>query len=183
VSAPEIETGRLILRQWRDEDAGPLAAMNADPEVLRFFPSVQTRAGSDAMLGRLREKWADDGLCFWALEAKGEGFAGFTGLNRPGFTAHFTPCVEIGWRLVRSAWGKGYATEAARASLAYGFGTLGFDEIVAFAVAANSRSHAVMERIGMTRDRDGDFEHPDLAAGSPVRRHVLYRLVRGDWRP
>jgi ribosomal-protein-alanine N-acetyltransferase len=118
-----------------------------------------------------------------AVEAKGAGFIGFAGLNPPPFEAHFTPCVEVGWRLARHAWGKGYATEAARASLDWGFGKLGLEQIVSFTVPANARSRAVMERLGMIRDPDGDFDHPEMAVDSPLRRHVLYRLRRVDWNP
>ncbi len=178
---PELETGRLILRQWRDSDAGAFAAMTGDPEVMRYFPAPLSRAESDALLGRARWKWRELGLCFFAVEVKGGDFIGFAGLNPPPFEAHFTPCVEVGWRLARHAWGKGYATEAARASLAYGFGTLGLDAIVSFTVPGNTRSRAVMERIGMARDPTDDFDHPDLPVDSGLRRHVLYRLGREEW--
>lgn len=177
-----LETRRLVLRQWRDEDAEPFAAMNADPEVMRHFPVALSRAKSDALLRRAQAKWRDPGLCYFAVEARGAGFIGFVGLNPPGFEAHFTPCVESGWRLARAAWGQGYATEAARACLVWGFGTLELDEVVSFTVPANVRSRAVMERLGMRRDPEGDFEHPDLPPDSPLRRHVLYRLKRGEWR-
>ncbi len=179
-AAPELETERLILRQWRDGDAGAFAAMNADPEVMRYFPAPLSRAESDALLARARRKWRELGLCFFAVEVKGGELIGFAGLNPPPFEAHFTPCVEVGWRLARHAWGKGYATEAARASLAYGFGTLGLTEIVSFTVPGNTRSRAVMERIGMTRDPADDFGHPDLPLDSPLCRHVLYRLRREE---
>ncbi len=177
---PELETHSLILRQWRDSDAGAFAAMNADPEVMRYFPAPLSRAESDALLARARWKWRELGLCYFAVEEKGGRFIGFAGLNPPMFEAHFTPCIEIGWRLVRQAWGQGYATEAARASLAYGFGTLGLDAIVSFAVPGNTRSRAVMERIGMVYDPADDFDHPDLPLDSPLRRHVLYRLHRKE---
>lgn len=176
----EIETERLVLRCWREADAAGLSAMNADPEVMRFFPATQSRAESDASLARVRAKWAADGYSFAVVEAKGGGFLGFCGLNRVTFDAPFTPAVEIGWRLARSAWGQGYATEAARAWLAHGFGAMGLDEIVAFAVPGNARSLAVMARLGMRHDPSGDFDHPQLPVGSPLRRHVLYRLRRGD---
>ncbi len=178
---PVIETDHLILRGFRDSDRDSFAAMNADPEVMRYFPAPLSRAESDALLDRARWKWRELGLCYFAAEVKDAGFIGFIGFNPPPFQAHFTPCVEIGWRLARHAWGKGYATEGARASLDYGFGELGLDEIVSFTVPQNTRSRAVMERLGMTCDPADDFDHPDLPVGSPLRRHVLYRLRRGDW--
>ena len=179
----EIETDRLILRPWRDADAAPFAAMNADPEAMRFFPSVLSRERSDGLLARVRKKWGEDGFSFGAVERKGAGLIGFCGLNRVRFEAPFTPAVEIGWRLARAEWGQGYATEAARAWAAHGFGPMGLAEIVAFAVPGNARSLAVMDRLGMRRDGQGDFDHPDLADDSPLKRHVLYRLKRGEWRP
>lgn len=182
-AAPELETERLILRQWRDSDAEVLAAMNADPEVMRYFPATLDRARSDALLARAKWKWRELGLFFFAVEAKAGGFIGFVGLNAPVFEAHFTPCVEVGWRLARHAWGQGYAVEASRASLDYGFGTLGRDEIVSFTVPGNARSRALMERLRMTRDPAEDFDHPDMVADSGLRRHVLYRLRQEDWRP
>ncbi len=178
---PIIETDRLILRGFRDSDRAAFAEMNSDPEVMRHFPAPLSRAESDALIEQARRKWRDLGLCYFAAEVKGQGFMGFIGLNPPPFDAHFTPCIEIGWRLARPAWGKGYATEGARASLDYGFGARGLDEIVSFSVPANTRSCAVMERLGMTRDPAGDFDHPDMPVGSPLGRHVLYRLRREDW--
>jgi ribosomal-protein-alanine N-acetyltransferase len=177
----ELETERLILRQWRDTDAEALALMNADPEVMRYFPKTLDRAGSDAMLGRVREKWRRNGYSFSAVEVKGGGFIGFAGLNLSDFPPHLAPCIEVGWRLARHAWGQGYATEAARASLAHGFGAMGLAEVVAFAVGANRRSRAVMERLGMTYDPGDDFDDPDEAVDSPLRPLVLYRLRREDW--
>ena len=178
---PTLETPRLILRQWRDSDADTLAAMNADPEVMRYFPKPLDRAESDAMLGRAREKWRRDGFSFAAVEVKGEGLIGFAGLNRPSdFPAHLLPCVEVGWRLARHAWGQGYATEAARACLAHGIGAMELDEIVAFSVAGNRRARAVMERLGMTHNPDDDFDDPDEAVDSPLQRIVVYRLRRKE---
>jgi ribosomal-protein-alanine N-acetyltransferase len=177
----ELETGRLILRQWRDGDADALAAMNADPEVMRYFPRTLDRAGSDAMLGRVHEKWRRNGYSFAAVEVKGGGFIGFAGLNLSDFPAHLAPCVEVGWRLARHAWGRGYATEAARVCLAHGFGAMGLAEVVAFAVGTNRRSRALMERLGMTYDPGDDFDDPDVAVDSPLRPLVLYRLRREDW--
>ena len=176
----ELETECLILRQWRDSDGDAIAAMNANPEVMRFFPKTRDRAESDAMLERFREKWNHDGFSFAAVEVKGGGLIGFTGLGRSDFPAHLAPCVEVGWRLARHAWGQGYATEAARASLAHGFDALALAEVVAFSVAGNRRSRAVMERLGMTYNPDDDFDDPDEAVDSPLRPLVLYRLRRED---
>ena len=182
-SGMEIETERLILRPWRDADAAPFAAMNADPEVMRFFPSALGREESDAVLARVRRKWDEDGISFAAAEAKGGGLIGFCGLNRVTFAAPFAPAVEIGWRLARGAWGQGYPTEAARGWLAQGFGAMGLAEIVAFTVPANAPSRAVMQRLGMRRDPGGDFDHPMLPVDSPLRAHVLYRLTCEEWTP
>ena len=167
-----IQTERLLLRNWQDSDREPWAAMNADPRVREFFPSVLTREESDAAFDRLSSGLAERGWGLWAIEADG-AFLGFTGLAVPGFRDG----VEIGWRLAASAWGHGYATEAARAALDYGFTELGLPEILSFTAVQNLRSRAVMERIGMARDEAGDFEHPNVPVGSPVRAHVLYRIT------
>ncbi|WP_307801619.1 GNAT family N-acetyltransferase [Microbispora triticiradicis] len=172
-----IRTDRLVLRRWREDDKEPFAALNADPVVMEHFPATLTREESDALVERAEAAIEERGFGWWAVEVDGE-FIGFTGLSVPAFTAHFTPCVEIGWRLARSAWGHGYATEAARASLEYGFGTLGLTEVVSFTAVPNLRSQAVMRRLGMTRDPGEDFDHPVLPEGHPLRRHVLYRARR-----
>jgi len=177
-----IETPRLRLRQWRDADYAPFAALNADAEVMRYFPAPLTRAESDAMADRCRALIAGRGWGPWAVERKLDGvFVGFVGLHEPAAALPFSPCVEIAWRLARDAWGSGLATEAARAALAYGFGTLGLDEIVSFTTLDNRRSRAVMERLGMREDALG-FEHPALPPGHPLRPHCLYRLPRATWR-
>lgn len=182
--APILTTARLRLRQWREEDLAPFAALNADPQVMEFFPKVLTRAESDTVAGRIRDHFARHGFGFWAVEAPGAAdFVGFVGLAVPSFEAHFTPCVEIGWRLAREHWGHGYATEAATAALAFGFGDRALEEIVAFTVPANIPSRRVMGRLGMRRLPADDFEHPAIAAGHPLRSHVLYRLRRADWKP
>ncbi|GAA0373047.1 GNAT family N-acetyltransferase [Microbispora corallina] len=170
-----IATGRLLLRRWRAADRKPFAALNADPAVMEHFPAPLSREQSDALADRVEEGFEEHGFGLWAVEAGGE-FIGFTGLSVPRFTAHFTPCVEIGWRLARSAWGHGYATEAARAALADGFGRAGLTEVVSFTAVSNLRSQAVMRRLGMTHDPAEDFDHPALFDDSPLRRHVLYRL-------
>jgi RimJ/RimL family protein N-acetyltransferase len=182
-AAPILATDRLRLRQWRDEDLAPFAALNADPRVREFFPNMLDRAESDAFAAQFRESIEREGFGFWAVERTEDGaFLGFVGLNRPGFAAPFMPAVEIGWRLARAHWGKGYATEAARAALAHGFGPLGLPEIVAFTVPTNRRSRRVMERLGMAHDPAGDFDHPSVPEGHALRRHVLYRLGRTTWR-
>ena len=181
---PILTTARLRLRQWREEDLAPFAALNADPQVMEFFPKVLTRAESDAVAGRIRDHFARHGFGFWAVEAPGVAdFVGFVGLAVPSFEAHFTPCVEIGWRLAREHWGHGYATEAASAALAFGFGDRALEEIVAFTVPANIPSRRVMGRLGMRRLPADDFEHPAIPEGHPLRPHVLYRLRRTDWKP
>jgi len=172
-----LATERLLLRQWRDDDRAPFAELNADPEVMRYFPRTQSLAESDALVDRQQALIVERGWGLWAVDAP-EGFIGFVGLSEPRFEAHFTPAVEVGWRLARRAWGKGYATEAARACLAFGFGELGLDEIVSFTAITNMPSRRVMERLGMRRDPADDFDHPALAEGDPLRRHVLYRLRR-----
>jgi RimJ/RimL family protein N-acetyltransferase len=177
----ELRTPRLVLRAWRAADREPFAAMNADPRVMEHFPAALTRDESDALADRIEAHFAEHGFSLWALEIPGVApFGGFVGLAVPRFTAHFTPCVEIGWRLDASVWGRGYATEAARVVLAYGFEQLGLEEIVSFTTEKNMRSRRVMERIGMRHDPADDFDHPALDAHDPLRRHVLYR-ARGDW--
>jgi len=173
-----VRTDRLELRRWRDSDRAPFAAINADPRVAEFLPSPLTRQESDALIARIEADFDRNGFGLWALEIRGVAtLAGFVGLSRPRFTAHFTPCVEIGWRLASAHWGHGYATEAARAALDYGFDAAGLEEIVSFTVPSNIRSRRVMEKIGMTRDPDGDFDHPSLLNGHPLQRHVLYRIT------
>ncbi len=176
----EIRTPRLLLRPWRDADLPAYAALNADAEVRRWFPGILTRRESDAQAARLQEHIAAHGFGLWAVEVPGvAAFIGFVGLQHVTFAAPFTPAVETGWRLAREHWGRGYATEAARAALAHGFGPLALPEVVAFAVLGNMASRRVMERVGMRRDPAGDFDHPGLPEGSPLRRHVLYRAAPG----
>jgi ribosomal-protein-alanine N-acetyltransferase len=168
-----METERLLLRQWRDEDLVPFAALNADPEVMEHFPSALTPEQAADLAGRHQAllEAGEPGLFAVEVRATGE-FIGFVGLAVPRFEAAFTPCVEIGWRLARSAWGHGYASEAAVAVLDHGFNTLMLNEIVAFTARGNQRSRRVMERIGMTFVEE--FDHPSLPDGHPLRRHVLY---------
>jgi RimJ/RimL family protein N-acetyltransferase len=176
----ELRTPRLVLRQWRDSDLEPFGALNADLEVRQFFPATLTREQSDALATRASQDIEARGWGLWAVEVIDQNrFIGFVGLAEPQFEAHFTPATEVGWRLARDAWGNGYATEAARAAVAYGFDELGLGEIVSFTSVVNERSRRVMERLGMTHDPSDDFDHPSVPDG-PLRRHVLYRLRHGD---
>ena len=177
----DIRTPRLLLRAWRDDDAPAFAALNADPRVMEHFPNPLTRDESDAAVLRIRQNHREQGFGLWAAELPGiASFIGFIGLQVVKFDAHFTPCVEIGWRLAHAHWGHGYATEGARASLAVGFGEAGLEEIVAMTTPANDRSQRVMKKLGMHRNVADDFEHPKLPEGHPLRVHVLYRLSRTE---
>ena len=174
-----LRTPRLVLRHWRPSDRAPFAAMNADPVVMAHFPAPLTRAESETLADAIEAHHAARGFGLWALEIPAAApFAGFVGLSVPGFTAPFTPCVEIGWRLAAAHWGRGYATEAARAVLAHAWSVVGLDEVVSFTTAGNDRSRAVMTRLGMRYDPADDFDHPRLPPGHPLRRHVLYRVAR-----
>lgn len=175
--APELQTARLRLRHWRSEDRAPFAALNADPEVMRHFPKALTRSESDALADRIDVALAGRPYGLWAVEVvDGPPFIGFVGLSQPSWTLEgLTPCVEVGWRLARTAWGRGFATEAARESLRYGLHDLGLDEIVSFTAVGNARSRRVMERIGMVHEPSRDFDHP-LVPGHPLERHVLYAI-------
>lgn len=172
----------IILRQWKDADLESYAAMNADPEVMRHFPSLLTHDESAASMQRIRTAIDERGWGLWAVEVDGD-FAGFTGLSVPRFTAPFTPCTEVAWRLRREFWGRGIACRAALQALDHAFNSLALPEVVSFTAPANVRSWKLMERLGMTRDLAGDFDHPLIPEGHPLRRHVLYRLRRGDTRP
>lgn len=177
MKAMVLQGPRVRLRQWQDSDCAEFAQLNADPVAMEFFPAALTRAESDAMVARLRSAIDTRGWGFWCLEIDGH-CAGFTGLNTPTFEAAFMPNVEIGWRMHPRYWGQGYATEAARLAVDFAFTDLRLQEIVSFTAVANVRSRAVMERLGMRRDVAGDFDHPRVAVGNPLRRHVLYRLRR-----
>ncbi len=172
-----LKTSRLLLRPWRLSDRAPFAAMNADPRVMEHFPAPLSQNESDATIARIEAHLDQHGFGLWAVEILGVApFAGFIGLSIPRFEAHFTPCVEIGWRLAADFWGSGYATEGAQAALVFGFADLGLKQIVSFTAPANARSRRVMEKLGMTRTASDDFDHPLLPEGHPLRRHVLYRL-------
>ncbi|PRY61334.1 RimJ/RimL family protein N-acetyltransferase [Knoellia remsis] len=177
---PSLVTERLRLRRWRDSDLEPYAAMNADPEVMRYFPAPLTRAESDAMVGRLEAGFDEHGYGLWAVERRDCGaFVGFTGL---GTLPAGSPCpggVEVGWRLARSAWGVGFATEAARASLADGIRRIGMPEVWSWSVASNIASIAVMRRLGMTHRWDGP--NPKVPLGHPLSDTVGYHLDAATW--
>ncbi len=173
------DTPRLRLRRWREEDLAPFAAMNADARVMEHMPGVMSVAETEALLARIEAHFEAEGFGLWAVERRDSGaFIGYVGLLRVPFEAHFTPAVEIGWRLGAAHWGAGFATEAARVVLDYAFETLGLEEVVSFTAVVNTRSWRVMERLGMTHDAAEDFDHPRLEAGHPLRRHVLYRIRR-----
>jgi len=175
-----LKTKRLVLRPWKESDLEPFARLNADPRVMEFFPAVLSREESDAIAQRMQAKIAERGWGWWAVSVPGvEDFIGFIGINDVDpstFPAPFAPAVEIGWRIAYDHWGKGYAGEGALACLHYAFHVLGLDEIVAFTAVQNTRSQAVMKKIGMHRDPKDDFDHPKLPEGHWLRRHVLYRI-------
>lgn len=180
---PVITTKRLVLRQWQEKDLEPFAKLNADPRVREYFPSLMTREESDELAHRFSRHIEQSGWGFWAaaLIETGE-FIGFIGLEKVPFQAPFTPAVEIGWRLAFEYWGKGYATEGAKAALRYGFEKLHLREIVAFTVPTNLRSQAVMKKIGMHSDPKDDFNHPKVADGHPLKRHVFYKIRADEWQ-
>lgn len=178
-----LETRRLRLRRWRAEDKKPFAELKADREVMRFFVEPMSAAESDQFVTRIEEHFDRTGFGLWAVEQSESGeFLGFVGLAVPSFQAHFTPCVEIGWRLAAPFWNHGYATEAAQAALAFGFDVLEQDEIVAFTAVANAPSRRVMEKLGMAYHPADDFDHPRIPEGHSLRRQVLYRLTRLGWQ-
>lgn len=175
--AADIRTERLRLRPWRPSDREPFAALNADPLVMEHFPATLSRDESDAFADRIEARCQQQGFGFWAVEVlDASPFIGFVGISVPSFDTSFTPCVEIGWRLAREHWNRGYATEGAAAVLRYGFGTLQLQDVVAFTAVGNVRSRHVMDKIGMTYNPAEDFDHPLIPAGHRLCRHVLYRI-------
>lgn len=181
-----LRTDRLVLRPWRPEDRAPFAALNADPEVMEFFPSTATAAQSDEFADRIEAGFAERGWGLWVVDVTGvdglAGFVGYVGLTPVPDDLPPAPGVEVGWRLARHAWGHGIASEAAAAALRYGFDDLGLDEIVSFTSVPNVRSQAVMRRIGLVPRPERDFDHPRLDPASPLRRHVLHALTADEWR-
>ena len=179
----DIVTERLLLRRWRDTDREPFARMNADPLVMQHFPARLSREESDLLIGNIEAHFKLHGFGGWAAEVRATAeFIGFIGLAVPRFEAVFTPCVEIGWRLDAAHWGEGLATEGARAVARHAFEVIGLEELVSFTVPANVRSRRVMEKLGMSHDARDDFDHPNVPAGHPMRRHVLYRLRNWEGR-
>lgn len=175
------QTPRLILRQWKDSDRDAFFKMSSDPMVMEHFPNLLSRSQSDAVADKISSLINQRQWGFWALEEKSSAeFLGFTGLHIPIPGLPFSPCVEIGWRLMVSAWGKGFAFEAATKALEIAFEKIGLEEVVAFATIRNLRSQKVMERLGMKKDYE--FEHPDLDSESPQRKHVLYRISKNNWK-
>ena len=178
----QLESARLILRQWRDSDLPAFADLCADPRVMRYFPETLGRLQSAEVIGRARGHFAELGYGLWALERKDSGqFIGFTGLGQVGFDAPFAPATGIGWRLASEHWGLGFASEAAWTCLACAFDRLGLEEVVAFTALANASSEKVMQSIGMQRDVEGDLDHPNLP-GHELQRHMLYRITKDQWQ-
>lgn len=181
--APRLITPRLVLRPWRAEDLEPFARLNSDERATRYLLHRLTHAQSDALVARIEAHFEREGFGLWAVEVPGVApFVGAVGLLVPSFTAAFTPCVEVGWRLAPDYWGRGFASEAARAALNFGFDTAGLDEIVSFTVPANERSRAAMQRLGMMHSPSDDFDHPLVPPDHALRRHMLYRLSKAGWR-
>jgi RimJ/RimL family protein N-acetyltransferase len=177
-----LETERLLLRRWRSADLEPFARINRDPAVMEHFPAPLSREESDGLVEQIEAHFERHGFGGWAAELRESNeLIGFVGLAVPRFEAAFTPCVEIGWRLAPMHWGKGLATEGARAAMRHAFEDLKLPELVSFTVPANVRSRRVMEKLGMTRNPAADFDHPNVPVGHLLRRHVLYRLSRKDW--
>lgn len=176
-----LRTDRILLRQWKLSDRPPFAAMNRDPQVMQYFPNLLNRRQSDQMVDRVQAHFKLHGFGLWAAELRAtQEFIGFIGLSAPRFQAPFMPCVEIGWRLAPAYWGRGLATEGAKAVICHAFAFLKLRELVSFTVPANSRSRRVMEKIGMSHNAEEDFDHPKLPEGHSLRRHVLYRLAARD---
>ncbi|OEY67326.1 GNAT family N-acetyltransferase [Marinobacter sp. X15-166B] len=178
----QLTTRRLCLRQWQAADLPVFAELNADPAVMEYFPRPLQSIESDAMANKCQQLIADRGWGFWAVSLREQSrFIGFAGLHQPSADLPFAPCVEVGWRLHRSFWGQGYATEAATEALRFAFEELALDEVVAFSAVANQRSRAVMARLGMT-DTRANFRHPDIDPGHPLCEHVLYKITRSQWQ-
>ena len=181
MSWPRLTTDRLVLRRWAEADRRAFHAMNSDPAVMATLGPVMSRAESDAFLNRIEEAFELQGFGLWCVELAGEPI-GYTGYMKPWFRDG----MEIGWRIRSEHWGNGYAPEAARACLAIGFTPtdrdgIGFDEVLTFTAATNDKSIRVMEKLGFARDHDGDFDHPGVPEGSPLRPHVLYRMTAERW--
>lgn len=178
----KLQTERLLLRRWKESDLAPFSQMNADPIVMKHFPKKLTPDETKALIEKIENRFEQESLGLWAVELlSNQTFIGFVGLWRPTFDAHFTPCVEIGWRIAKEYWGQGYAPEAARAVLKDGFERIGLDEIVAMTALPNANSMRVMEKIAMTFDPQDNFMHPLVEDGHRLKEHVLYRIKKSDW--
>jgi RimJ/RimL family protein N-acetyltransferase len=178
----ELNTNRLLLRQWREEDLADFARINADPKVMEFYPKLLSRQESDAAASKFWSLITENGWGFWAVETIAErAFIGLVGLHRPAYKLPFGPCVEIGWRVASPYWGKGYATEAAEASLEFAFDQLDLLEVFAFTSVGNMKSRAVMERLRMV-NLQANFDHPTIPRNSPLREHVVYKIIKQQWQ-
>ena len=178
----ELKTERLLLRQWRNEDMPEFAELNADPEVMEYYPELLSLQASNAGVEKFKSLISKNGWGFWAVESVSDrSFIGLVGLHRPTYKLPFGPCVEIGWRLARAYWGKGYATEAAGACLDFAFCRLDLPEVYAFTSVANMKSRAVMERLNML-NIEANFDHPIIPHNSPLREHVVYKINKQQWR-
>lgn len=174
-----LETNRLILRTWEERDYDPMTKIDRDPKVCEFLPALGNRISTLAGIQKIIQHYEQHGFCLYAVELKSiHEFIGWTGLAIPSFEAHFTPAVEIGWRLASTQWNQGYATEAAKIVLHHAFTVLNLQEIVSFTTVNNKASRRVMEKIGMYHQPIDDFDHPKLESNNPLCRHVLYRLTK-----
>lgn len=177
----ELQTDRLLMRQWHKEDWLEFSKLNADPVVMEYYPCILNNEESNAMTKKITSLLSQRGWGFWAVElVSDKSFIGFVGLHEPTYQLPVTPCVEIGWRLAAKYWGQGYATEAANASLKLAFEKLALPEVYSFTSVANGKSRAVMERLKMVNTRN-NFEHPILPENHPLREHVLYKITREQW--
>ena len=176
------ETQRLILRDWCDSDTESFVALNQNPQVMEFFPDILTKQQSVDLLIKLKDEISQRGFGFYACELKANhAFIGMVGLHVPDFNAHFTSCVEIGWRIASNYWRQGLALEAAQKYLEIGFIEFNLQEIVSFTARTNRRSIKLMQNLGMVRDDCGDFYHPKLPQGHQLSLHVLYRMRKALW--
>ncbi len=170
------------MRQWSNEDLAEMARINADPEVMKYYPKLLSRQESNAAVEKFKSLISKNGWGFWAVESiRDRSFIGLVGLHKPTYKLPFGPCVEIGWRLARSSWGQGYATEAGRECLNFAFAQLELSEVFAFASVANMKSRAVMERLDM-ENTQANFDHPTVPHNSPLREHVVYKIDSPNWR-
>jgi len=177
----DIRTDRLLLRSWKDSDLDYFIQMNKDSEVMKYFPNKLSAAKSREFIKKIKNHFSDHNFGLWAVELLKTGeFIGFIGFKKANFRAEFTPCIEIGWRLGSKYWKKGYATEGAAKCLEYGFESLNFKEVYSFTAKINKASIRVMQKIAMQKEKE--FDHPALDNSSPLRRHVLYKITKGDWK-